>query len=196
MTAKTIDTTASVEHSDGVRQRDRRRFLKLCTGIATGLVISPAFARPHEAGERTLALYNTHTGERVKATYWADGGYLDDGLQDLAHLLRDHRTGEVHAMDPQLLELLHRLHGQFTTRQSFHVISGYRSPKTNEMLRGKSGGVAKRSMHMQGKAIDIRLPKVELKQLRAAALSLKSGGVGYYARSNFIHLDTGRVRFW
>jgi uncharacterized protein YcbK (DUF882 family) len=121
---------------------------------------------------------------------------VQGGIREINHILRDHRTGDVHDMDQGLLDLLYLLQTRVESRQTFQIISGYRSPKTNAMLSGKSKGVAKRSYHMQGKAIDIRLNGCDLKQLHKAALSLKAGGVGYYPSSDFIHVDVGRVRRW
>jgi len=141
-------------------------------------------------------LLNLHTNERVQSTYWADGDYLADGLAAINTVLRDHRTGETHPIDPHLLNMLHLLHLKMDSRREFHVISGYRSPQTNAQLNSKSSGVAKRSLHMQGMAIDIRLPGNALADLRNAALSLQTGGVGYYPGSDFIHIDTGHVRQW
>ncbi len=148
-------------------------------------------------GEKRLSLYNLHTGERVEATYWAEGRYVEEELARLAYLLRDYRTGETHPIDPRLFDLLHRLgHHCADGRREFHIISGYRSPQTNAMLRRRTRGVAKRSLHMQGRAIDIRLPGTDLAALHRAALALRGGGVGYYPASGFIHVDTGRVRHW
>ena len=174
----------------------RRRFLQVSGGLAAGFLVAPAQAGLEHHGQRELALRNLHTGERLTRTYWADGEYLAEPLADIDHLLRDHRTDDVHPMDPQLLDVLHRLQQKVGSRRPFEIISGYRSPKTNAMLRGKSGGVAKKSLHMQGRAIDVRLPGQDLGKLRQAALSLKAGGVGYYPKSNFLHMDTGRVRHW
>ena len=148
----------------------RRRFLQVSGGLAAGLLVAPAHAAVDRSGHRELSLHNLHTGERITRTYWADGEYLADPLSDLNHVLRDHRTDEVHPIDPQLLDVLHRLRHNVGSRKPFEIISGYRSPKTNAMLRGKSNGVAKRSLHMQGKAIDVRLPGHQLMQL-APALS-------------------------
>ena len=178
------------------RGLSRRRFLQVSGGIAAGLLIAPAHAGLDRHGQRALSLRNLHTGEKLTRTYWADGEYLAEPLSDIDHLLRDHRTDEVHSIDPQLLDVLHRLQQKVGSKRSFEIISGYRSPKTNAMLRGNSNGVAKKSLHMQGKAIDVRLPGQDLARLRQAALSLKSGGVGYYSKSNFLHMDTGRVRHW
>ena len=174
----------------------RRRFLQISGGLAAGLLVSPAYAAIDRGGQRQLSLHNLHTGEHVTRTYWADGEYLAEPLADIDRVLRDHRTDDVHPIDPQLLDVLHRLRDRVGCNKPFEIISGFRSPKTNSMLRGKSNGVAKKSLHMQGKAIDLRLPGHELGKLRQAALSLQAGGVGYYPRSNFLHLDTGRVRHW
>jgi uncharacterized protein YcbK (DUF882 family) len=174
----------------------RRRFLIYSSAAAASLLANPLFAATKQPPERSLSLRNLHTGEKITTTYWADGEYLTDGLDEIDYLLRDHRAEEQHRIDPQLLDLLYSLNCSVGTCKPYHVISGYRSPKTNKQLRGKSGGVAKRSLHMQGKAIDIRIPGYNLAQLRRAALSLKAGGVGYYPKSNFIHVDTGRVRYW
>ena len=184
--------------SDMIKRRD---FLKLavrnCALGAAALCASPiVFAKAKPPAERRLAFYNLHTGEKLQTTYWAEGEYIDQELQSLDYLLRDYRTDEVVSMDKNLLDLLYVLQQQVDNTAPYHVISGYRSPKTNAKLRQHSKGVAKRSMHMQGKAIDIRLPGVELKHLRQAALQLHSGGVGYYPKSDFVHIDTGRPRFW
>jgi uncharacterized protein YcbK (DUF882 family) len=149
------------------------------------------------AGERALAFHHTHTGETLKTVFWADGGFVAEGLRDLNRLLRDFRTGDVHVIDPELFNLLHR--AQMLTGgagKRFEIISGFRSHRTNEMLRGASTGVARKSLHQQGKAIDVRLPGVDLAHLRKAALALKGGGVGYYPDPQFVHMHTGRVRFW
>ena len=173
----------------------RRQFLQLSLAVGAGLAGGPLLAAVTPR-ERTLALFNTHTGERLRATYWSEGDYVGSELAALNRLLRDHRSDTVHPIDRQLFETLHALE-QLTGRYAeFHVISGYRSPGTNAMLRARSDGVARGSLHTRGQAIDIRVPGVELPDLRRAALSLKAGGVGYYPKSDFIHLDTGRVRAW
>jgi uncharacterized protein YcbK (DUF882 family) len=174
----------------------RRDFLKY-SAAASALVLAPAaLARPVESGERKLKFYNLHTGEHLNATYWVDGIYVPDEVAAINTILRDHRTGDVTKMDPRLFDLLYTLQHKVESRGTFSVISGYRSPASNAKLSSMSDGVAKRSLHMRGKAIDIRLPGVELKHLRQAALNMRAGGVGYYPRSNFIHVDTGRPRFW
>jgi len=179
----------------------RRDFLKFafthCTLGAAALGASPLlFAKANSPAERQLAFYHLHTGEKLSTTYWADGDYITQELQSLNHLLRDHRSGEIQSIDTNLLDLLYVLHQQVDKAGAYHIISGYRSPKTNAKLRQQSNGVAKKSLHMQGKAIDVRLPGVELKHLRKVALNLRVGGVGYYPKSDFVHLDTGRHRFW
>lgn len=174
----------------------RRRFISLCASFSGLLVAPQVLAKLAPVSQRRLAFNHAHTGERETILYWRDGEYLPKGLKAANHLLRDHRTGESTQMDRQLLDLLYAL--QLTTGEEgeFQIISAYRSPKTNEMLRGSTGGVAKRSLHMQGKAIDIRFCACDLKRLRDKAISLGVGGVGYYPDSNFIHVDTGRVRYW
>jgi uncharacterized protein YcbK (DUF882 family) len=187
-----------VQH-DGFEQErsvSRRRFLQLSAGAAAGLLIAPAHAGLKPQGRRQLSMHNLHTGEKLTRTYWADGQYLTEPLAEFNHLLRDFRTDETHQMDPHLMDVLYRLQHKVGSHRPFEIISGYRSPKTNALLRSHSSGVAKRSLHMQGKAIDIRLPGQELAHLRKAALSLHAGGVGYYPKSDFIHVDTGRVRYW
>lgn len=173
---------------------NRRAFLTLSLA-ATASLAAPKFVRAH-AGERRISFYNLHTGESLDTVYWAEGGYVTEGLGEVDRVLRDFRSGEVQAIDPKLIDLLHRLYERLGASKAFHVISGYRSPTTNAMLRKQSSGVAKRSYHMRGMAIDVSLPGVDLAQLRKAALSLKGGGVGYYPKPDFVHLDTGRIRRW
>lgn len=174
----------------------RRRLLQ-CSAALTLTSLAPAvLAHSKPAAERSLRFYNLHTGERLRATYFADGGYVPEELNAINYILRDFRTDEVEPIDRALLDLLHALRRKVDSAGPFHIISGYRSPKTNAMLRNKSNGVAKRSYHMKGMAIDVCLPGCELERLRRAALSLRRGGVGYYPASGFIHVDTGRVRAW
>jgi uncharacterized protein YcbK (DUF882 family) len=175
---------------------NRREFLRIGSGIAAALMLPAGMAQAASHNERILSFYNTHTGEKLKTCYWAEGDYVQEGVREINQILRDHRTGDVYDMDQSLLDLLYLLQTRVENKQTFQIISGYRSPKTNAMLSGKSNGVAKRSYHMQGKAIDIRLNGCDLKQLHKAALSLKAGGVGYYPSSDFIHVDVGRVRRW
>lgn len=147
-------------------------------------------------GKRTLALYNTHTAEELRVTYASRRAYDFDALRRINHFLRDHRTGDIHPIDPKLLDLLFSVQQVSGNRGVFEVISGYRSPRTNAMLRRKSSGVAGRSLHLEGRAIDVRMTGMKTRELSRIALHLRKGGVGYYAKSDFVHLDTGRVRAW
>ena len=175
---------------------DRRTFLVGSTSIAAATLAPSAFASAVQQNEKSLHLYNIHTGESIQTTFWQQGNFDQHALGQLDHLLRDHRSGESTLISRTLLEDIHTLQALFEPNQAIEIISGYRSPKTNAYLRSMGHGVAKRSLHMQGKAIDIRIPGASLNKVRRAALALKSGGVGYYPRSGFIHLDVGRVRQW
>jgi uncharacterized protein YcbK (DUF882 family) len=174
---------------------DRRRFLRLIA-TAAPLVAVPGVVSAAGLEPRVLRFAHLHTGEKLEVEYMTGGRYLPDALGAVNHLLRDFRTGDIHDIDPKLLDLLHSLNASTASRRPFEIISGYRSPKTNAMLRSHSGGVASGSLHMQGQAIDIRVHDVSLSALRDAALDLRRGGVGYYPSSNFVHVDTGRVRRW
>lgn len=183
--------------SDGKRPGvGRRRILRLGTAAIASLAAGPALAAFPGHSARMLALRNLHTLESVRATYWADGAWQPEGLGRINYLLRDFRTGDVVEIDPCLLDLMHGVAARLGTDQPFEIISGYRSPRTNAMLARQGSGVARNSLHMQGKAVDLRVPGVRLSSLRRAAVSLQGGGVGYYPRSGFIHIDTGRIRFW
>jgi uncharacterized protein YcbK (DUF882 family) len=185
------------KHIEDKHLHSRRGFLGTLVGVSGGLVMPGAFAAPASPVDRVLTFYNTHTGETLTSTYWSEGQYHQESLKEIGWLLRDHRADEAHPMDPKLLDTLHSLKSCIGKQDCpFHIISGYRSPQTNAKLRRNSAGVAKKSYHMQGKAIDIRVPGQDIAQVRRAALSLKAGGVGYYPKSNFIHLDTGRPRAW
>lgn len=155
-------------------------------------------APPPAAGidERALSFYHTHTNQRIDVAYARGGEYLESGLDEISAFLSDFRTGERRTIDPDLLDLLYDLREKLGSDGAFEVISAYRSPKTNEMLRKRGSGVASKSQHMVGKAIDVRLPDVALERLRDTAIEMQRGGVGYYRDSNFVHLDTGRVRRW
>ena len=184
-----------------MNRSSRREFLqRLALAAPAVLVADRAFAAigpgTAAAASRALTFHHTHTGERLAVEYFCRGSYVPDALAAINRHLRDFRTGEEHVIDPALLDLLHRLSLVTGSDRPFEVISGYRSPKTNQMLREKTSGVAASSLHMAGKAIDIRLGDVELPALRAAAIDLRAGGVGYYPESQFVHVDTGRVRTW
>jgi uncharacterized protein YcbK (DUF882 family) len=174
----------------------RRRFLACAGTVLAGASLSPRTVLA-AATERRLSFAHTHTGERLSIAYADAVNYRPTALTSINGLLRDFRTNEIHPIDPALLDLLHELATCTGTSEPFHVISGYRSARTNIMLRLRGGGgVAAHSLHMEGRAIDIRLPDVKLAVLREAAMDLKQGGVGFYPASNFVHVDTGRVRRW
>ncbi len=182
-------------------QMNRRSFLKL-GGMGTAAALAPtslfASMQKQQSKEefRTLSFYNLHTGESLKTTYWEQGIYHPEALEEISHVLRDFRTNETHDMDIALFDLLHDIRNQTGSKKSFNVISGYRSPKTNAMLHTTTQGVATKSLHMVGKAIDINLPGFKLADLRKVAMHQRQGGVGFYPKSNFVHVDTGRVRYW
>ncbi|CAA9889265.1 conserved hypothetical protein [Candidatus Methylobacter favarea] len=177
----------------------RRKFLK---NMAYGSLLSVAGSNIANAGIlhfpsfKTLALENMHTGDKLKLTYFEAGSYIKDALQEISYLFRDYHTGDIHPIDPALLDQLYDLKLILGVRKPFHVVSGYRSPLTNAKLRRNSRGVAKNSFHMQGRAIDIQIAGVDTKRIRNAALAMQRGGVGYYPRSEFVHLDTGSFRTW
>ena len=172
----------------------RRHFL---FGAGLSLLIrKPAFAKDQSV--RSLAFHNLHTDEKLELEYWRQGAYLPDALSAVNHILRDFRTNDVHPIAPPLLDLLCGLRANLETRSPVSVISGYRSPVTNAMLRGERehSGVAAKSLHMHGMAIDIRIDGRSLAAIHSAALAVHGGGVGYYPVSDFVHVDVGRVRTW
>ncbi len=174
----------------------RRQFTVSGLAAAATFFVAPKVAMASRSPmHRSLKLQSLHTGEKVAATYWERGQYLPDALTEINHVLRDHRTNEVHPIDTNLLNLLAELHARLGSKSKFEVISGYRSPKSNAMLNERSNGVARKSLHMEGKAIDIVLPDRSLTAIRDTAIAMQRGGVGFYAGS-FVHVDTGRVRKW
>jgi uncharacterized protein YcbK (DUF882 family) len=177
----------------------RRQLLK--TGLITAVSTIVPFKAVDAAtyilsNTRKLQIYNLHTKEYFDSPYWMNGGYMPEAVKSLEHMFRDHYNGRERRIDPKLLDLLYSIQKKTGINEPFHLISGYRSPDTNARLRSNNRGVAKKSLHMYGKAADIRLPGLSLKKLRRAAYELKAGGVGYYPRSNFVHVDVGRVRYW
>jgi uncharacterized protein YcbK (DUF882 family) len=177
----------------------RRLFLSHAAKLAMAGVVLP-LAKPALASlpnARSLEFDHTHTGERISVVFAVGHHYVPDGLSTLNRFLRDHYSGVVGQIDPQLFDLLYKTRQELGSDQPFHVISGYRCAATNSHLRNsRGGGVARNSLHMQGKAIDIRIPGVPLSDLRDAAMSQSVGGVGFYPRDKFVHLDTGKVRYW
>ncbi len=162
--------------------------------VAGTLTTSAGLLAPSTA--RALSFDNLHTGEKLTIDYWMNGAYVSDALGTINHLLRDYRNNQVHAIEPKLLDLLSVLRKAVGSNAPVQVISGYRSPATNAIMHAESHGVAAKSLHMQGMAIDIRLADCALDRLHAAARSLRLGGVGYYPASDFVHVDVGRVRYW
>ena len=178
---------------------DRRTFLKVgASAVMTTVFAHPVLAAvdPTNHEPHILSFYNIHTAESLKTCYRSNGKLIDRALNRVSHILRDHRTGEVKPVDPKLLDLLHHITMEIRPRSPINIISGYRSPRTNAALRKVTTGVARKSLHMQGRAIDIRIPGFETTALRQLAIKLESGGVGYYAESNFVHLDTGPIKVW
>ena len=166
------DATSAVYRSATWRTTDRRQYV------------------------RSLAFYNLHTGENLNTAYWESGEYIPTALREINYLFRDFRANEIKEIDPRLLDVLYDLQSLTGSSQPISLVSGYRTYATNAMLAAHSEGVARHSMHIEGKASDIRIQGVELRNLQRAALSLGAGGVGYYPQSNFVHVDTGRVRHW
>lgn len=174
----------------------RRALLGVVAALAFPMLALPRRSRAGAAAARELSFLHTHTGEALTIAYARGDAYLPVALARIDRLLRDFRTGEVSPIDPQLLDQLHSLITVTGSRRAFEVISAYRSRSTNEALRKRARGVASHSLHLQGRAIDIRLADVPLADLRDAAVSLHAGGVGFYPQSQFVHVDTGRVRRW
>jgi len=172
----------------------RRRLLGVAAAVTTVGLITPAPAISY--APRSISLYNTHTGEWLRTVYWADGHYIRDAVRDINWILRDHHTDEMRPMDAGVLDVLGMLREQLDTPDPFLVVSGYRSPTTNMRLYLRGEGVAKHSYHIKGMAVDLRSERRSLEQVREAALSLQCGGVGYYPRSGFVHVDCGPIRRW
>ncbi len=165
----------------------------------TALAVTASVAPPQSvraADARQLSFYHTHTRLSLDVVYYANGEYVDSALYEINRFLKDFRTGEITEINPQLLDLLHDVRNELGTEEAFEVISAYRSPTTNEMLRATTNGVAKNSQHVKGNAIDVRLRGVRTAKLRDTAIRMQRGGVGFYQKSDFVHVDTGPVRSW
>jgi uncharacterized protein YcbK (DUF882 family) len=185
------------------RPWSRRSFLKWSIIMAAALQVPfealakiPAKVPEYPTDERKLSLYNIHTGEYFYDIYWADGAYLGESLEAINRFMRDHRTDEIKEIDIRLLDLVHAIQTSIGGQEPFQVISGYRSHKTNDLLIKQGRQVARNSFHIKGKAVDIYQPCISLGKLRKLAMKSKVGGVGYYPRHHFIHVDTGPVRYW
>jgi len=177
------------------RRLSPHRFnLPVAIALVAGLTIP--LDQAFSVDERRLTFYHTHTQKTLEVTYAVGGGYIDAALDELNEFLSDFRTGDTTTIDPELLDLIYEVRESLGSNAAFEVISAYRSPRTNEMLRSNSSGVARNSQHLLGKAIDVRLRGVPTRTLRDAAIDLQRGGVGYYEQSDFVHMDTGRVRRW
>ncbi len=163
---------------------------------ASAILPVNALAAQKESSCKELMLYNAHTHEHLDVVYWKDGMYLPDELEKINHIFRDFRTGTERDIDINLLDLLCELKEQLKCKDPYHIVSGYRTPKSNALLRKRYKGVAKKSLHMYGKAVDVRIPGYSLRGVRKAAMKIRAGGVGYYPRSKFLHLDVGEVRYW
>ena len=177
----------------------RRHFLKTAGSIATFLASPAALAKTQKlTGSRTISLHNLHTEEKIKIDYWIDGKYQPEALARIDLVLRDHRANEICSMDPKLIDILHSIQQRTigSTAKPVEVVSAYRSPTTNSDMRRYKRGVARNSFHTVGQAVDIRVPGFSTRDVYKAALGLKEGGIGYYGRAGFVHLDTGNYRTW
>ena len=175
----------------------RRRVLRaagMMAGVSAAGFLEGVAAE--ETGSRRIVLKNLHTPESLDIVYRRGGDYVPEAIAALEVLLRDYRTGARHPIDPALMDYLFEVAHLAGAEPVYSVISGYRSPQTNEMLHEKSGGVSSHSLHMEGRAIDVRLHGIDCASLAEKALAMQRGGVGYYNRSDFVHLDTGRFRTW
>jgi uncharacterized protein YcbK (DUF882 family) len=185
-------------HTVGARGLSRRAFLTRAGIAAVGALLLPsaeAMAKSFSR-ERRLSFYNVNTEEELSIVCCPEEQYDASLLQQFNEFLRDHRTDQVRAMDPALIDLLFAVSVFTGSTGTFKIISGYRSPETNSWLHKMNHGVAEHSMHIEGKAVDIRMTDVDTRTIQKVALALEQGGVGYYGRSDFVHLDTGSVRSW
>jgi uncharacterized protein YcbK (DUF882 family) len=191
----------SIPPSKNIKEIDpvRRLFIKMTifSGLTAFLPFRALASIPDiSPQERTLWLYNPVAEETLTATYWFNGHYVPDALEKIDYLMRDHRTGEVKSIDLGLINLLHTIKLRIGLDEPFHVVSGYRCRKSNELLRKRGRNAARNSYHLKGQAADIRLPDGHLASLRKVATVIKGGGVGYYPRDNFVHVDVGPIRYW
>jgi len=187
-------TAETQANTHKINTLSRRRFLTTSACVVAGLLVPDMLFAAKKKFE-PLSFYHTHTGERMEILY-TPGSYAGSVQKALEYFLRDFRTGEVHPIDPMLLDTLCAIQNCCGKHTAYEVISGYRSPKTNEFLRKNSSGVARKSLHMEGRAVDIRLAGLPTNILRDLAVNIHNGGVGFYPKSDFVHIDTGRKRAW
>ena len=173
----------------------RRLFVKASLQLAAGIALSRPLEGLAALTKRPISFHHTHTGERLTIPYSLNGCRPAD-LAKLNTFLRDFRTGEIHPIDPALLDIIYGIQLKSGNMGTIEIISGFRSPRTNEYLRSRSSGVSRKSLHMNGQALDIRIKDLKTEDLRDVAISMQLGGVGYYAQSDFVHIDTGRFRTW
>lgn len=181
----------------------RRTLLKRATLLAggaasamTGVIAPAAVIAANSAPDRRLLLVNIHTADQLDTVFWSNGRYIDSSLRDINYLMRDHRANEVMHIDKRVLDFLYAIQTQLGAVREVQILSGYRSPETNALLAKRSNRVAKNSLHMVGKAMDMRVPGVKTRDIRELALVQRRGGVGYYPKSDFVHIDCGPVRHW
>ncbi len=183
----------------------RRKFLGFGALAAGSLAASSVVTKASAAiispgreftGARKITFRNTHTGETFSGVYRVGDKYLPDAFDKINIVLRDFRSNEMFPIDPRVMDIIYSVHEMTKQAEPYEILSGYRCPKTNASLRSHSEGVAKNSLHMTGQAIDLRLPGFSTKQIQKLAISLRAGGVGYYPKSDFVHMDTGDVRTW
>jgi len=202
MDKKIITSLTDLQIKD--QEVDRRSFLSIGAATLGGVIVpalvTPAMAGvplpPRKGGTRRLKFRNAHTGESFSGVYRVGDKYIPDAFDQINHVLRDHRANKKYPMDPRVLDILYQVHKTTGRSDPLEILSGYRCPSTNRKLRSASGGVAKKSLHMKGKAIDFHIDGYSTARLRNIAKSLRAGGVGYYSRSDFIHVDSGDVRSW
>ncbi|GBD96269.1 MAG TPA: DUF882 domain-containing protein [Nitrospirae bacterium] len=177
---------------------NRRKFITMGLAIVTATFVPKKIlaAVKDSPAEKKLSFYNIYSHENLETVYWKDGQFVPGALSMINHIFRDSRTGKVKAIKTDLLDVLFDIRRKLKNKEPFHIISGYRTPHSNALLRKRKKGVAKNSLHMYGKAVDISLPGYSTKALRRTAMSLRRGGVGYYPRSKFVHVDVGQVRYW
>lgn len=175
---------------------NRRKFVKTGMAAIAGLIMPSFYGVGLASTERRLLFQHTHTGERLSVCYWKNGEYIEEGMVSINRFFRDFRTGEIKRIDTGLIDLIYTISETVGHDVSFDLVSGYRSPETNEKLRKNSSGVARKSLHLMGQAADIRVPGLQTSKLRAIAIDIGMGGVGYYPESDFVHVDIGRVRQW